>query len=185
MRVNNVREMFMHELGDMLDAEKRVASGLEKMIKKVNNDALRQQCENHLEETEGHAERLQQIMQDLDEKPKRQPCRGMAGLLEEFQSFVKESKPGGDLLDVYATGAAIKIEHYEISSYESLLAMAQQLGLQEAASELERNLIEERNMLAKLQEIGQELISELRADEKAEEEEELEMEPAGKRQRSR
>jgi ferritin-like metal-binding protein YciE len=182
MGMDNPKEMFVHELADMFDAENKLKSAIEKMAKKVNNENLRTLLEEHMEETAGHAERLQDVFADLEEKPKRQPCKGMAGLIEEFQHFVKEEKPDEALLDVYACGAAIKVEHYEISSYEGLIHMARQLGLEEEAARLEENLEEERTMLQRLQEIGQELIAQLPAEEEMEEEE---TSASGKRSRSR
>ncbi|HYF50274.1 MAG TPA: ferritin-like domain-containing protein [Planctomycetota bacterium] len=188
MPMENAREMLVHELGDMMDAETRLRNALEKMAKKCTNQNLKTLFEDHREETEGQIERLQQVFKDLEEKAKRQPCKGMRGLIDEFETFVKEEKPEDDLLDVFACGAAIKVEHYEISAYESLIKMAKQLGLEEEAKQLEETLQEEQTMLQRLQEIGQELISQLPAEEEMEmeeEEEEAAASTGGKRSRSR
>lgn len=190
MPMDNAREMLVHELGDLLDAETRLRNALEKMAKKCSNQNLKTLFEDHREETEGQIERLQGVFEDLEEKAKRQPCKGMRGLIEEFETFVKEEKPEDELLDIYACGAAIKVEHYEISAYESMINMARQLGLEEEARQLEETLQEEKTMLQRLQEIGQELISQLPPEMEEEEEEGEEEEAAttgsrGKRKSSR
>jgi ferritin-like metal-binding protein YciE len=183
MGMDSPKDMFVHELGDMLDAEKKVLSALQKMEKKVSDQTLKQMCSEHAGETEGQIERLEQIFEDLGEKAKRQPCKGMNGILEEFNTFVKEEKPEDEILDVFAAGASMKVEHYEISSYEGLISMAQQLGLEEAAKALEENLEEERKTLQRLQEVAQDLLSQLPAEDEMEEEEEEV--GGGKRGRSR
>jgi len=179
MAMEDPREMFLHELGDTLDAEKKLVTALERMAKKVENQNLKTLFEDHLEETEGQVKRLEDVFKNMDEKAKRQPCKGMSGLIDEFQTFVKEEKPEPQLLDVYAVGAAIKVERYEISSYQSMIEMAKALGLEEEAAILEENLKEEQAALQKLQALGQELLSELEPMEEEGEEveaEEMEME---------
>jgi ferritin-like metal-binding protein YciE len=184
MGMEHAKEMFIHELGDMLDAENKVLTALQRMEKKLTDDTLIELIREHAGETEEQITRLEQIFKDLGEKPKRQPCKGMNGLIEEFNTFVKDEKPEDEILDVFAAGASMKVEHYEISSYETMISMAQQLGLEEAANALQQSLEEERNALRRLQEIAQDLLSQLPADEEEVEEEEEEV-SGGKRGRSR
>jgi len=183
--MENAREMFVHELGDIKDAETKLLSALERMAKKVSDENLKQLLLNHRSETEDQIERLDQVFQSLDEKSKRQPCKGMSGLIEEFQHFVKEEKPADEILDIYAVGASIKVERYEISSYESLIGMAQKLGLQEAVTLLEQNLEEERTALSKLEELGQDLLGQLPEEDEDEDEEEEVTVSSGRKGRSR
>lgn len=170
--MDSAREMFMHQLADMRDAEVKLAAALNKMQRRISNETLSRAMLQHRKQTEEHAQRIEDVFSDLNVKPKRQPCKGMLGLIDEFQSFAKEAKPEDELLDVYATGASIKIEHYEISAYESLIAMARKLGLEEAASLLDENLQDEREHLQNLQELGQELLAQLPEEEEEVEEEE-------------
>lgn len=183
--MENAREMFIHELADTRDAETKLLTALERMSKKVSDENLKQLILNHREETQGQLERLDQVFEEMGEKPKRQPCKGMSGLIEEFQHFVKEEKPEDDILDVYAVGASIKVERYEISSYESLISMARKLGMEEAAGLLEQNLEEEKAALSKLEELGQDLLGQLPEEDESEEEEEEEIVSSGRKGRSR
>jgi ferritin-like metal-binding protein YciE len=178
--MDSAREMFMHQLADMRDAEMKLAAALRKIQRRISNETLSHAMQQHRIQTEEHARRIDEVFADLDVKPRRQPCRGMLGLIEEFQSFAKNARPDKELLDVYATGASIKIEHYEISAYESLIAIAEKLGLEEAASRLSWNLQDEREQLSKLQELGQDLLAHL-----PDEEEEAEEEAAASPKRHR
>src|SRR4051812_39673619 len=73
-----LHELFLNELADLLDAEKQLTKALPKMIKAAESDELRSAITAHLEETEGHIRRLEEIAANLDEKLKRKKCAAMA-----------------------------------------------------------------------------------------------------------
>ncbi len=77
--------------------------------------------------------------------------------MKEFKSFVAEEKPAPELLDVFAAGASLKVEHYEIAAYKSLIQLAQQAGLSDAVSLLKQNLSEEQETAAKLEILAEKL----------------------------
>ena len=54
------------------------------------------------------------------------------------------------MLDAALIGAAQKVEHYEIASYGTLIALAKQLGFTEAAKLLQVTLDEEKATDSKL-----------------------------------
>ena len=65
-------------------------------------------------------------------------------------------KPTDELLEFFNVGAAQKVERYEITAYESLVDMADKLGLTEAVELLEETLHEEEAALNKLKAIASE-----------------------------
>ena len=65
-------------------------------------------------------------------------------------------KPSEELLEFYNIGAAQKVERYEITAYESLIDMAEKLGMRDAVELLEQNLQEEEAALNKLKTIASE-----------------------------
>lgn len=148
--MESVRELFVHELGDMLNAEKQILQGLEQFIAETNVPQLRQAFERHYQETEGQIERIEQVFQVLGEESEEEECKGVKGLVEEKQAFMKES-PSEELLQMFNVGAAEKVEHYEISSYEGLIEMAQDMGMTQAVRLLQQNLREEQQTLKKLE----------------------------------
>lgn len=167
MSMDSTRQMFIHELADLRDAEMRLGAAMLKIEKKVSDPNLKHLLERHRTDTIDHIQRLDDAFAELNEKPRKQACRGMMGVIDEFQHFVREEKPDKAILDVYAVAASIKAKHYEMSSYESLLAMARKLELDEIATQLEENLSEEKNSLKEFQEIGQELLAKLPAEEES------------------
>ena len=150
-------DLFEHELKDIYDAENKLSRELENMAKKTKDEQLAEGFLHHQQETEGQLKRLEDVFGVVGQKPSRETCHGINGLLEEYKSFVKEEDPSPELLDVFATGAALKVEHYEIAAYSSLIKLAHQAGLNDAVSLLQENLSEEQETAKKLETLSKEL----------------------------
>jgi ferritin-like metal-binding protein YciE len=150
-------DLFEHELKDIYDAENKLSRELENMAKKTKDEQLAEGFLHHQRETEGQLKRLEDVFGVVGQKPSRETCHGINGLLEEYKSFVKEEDPSPELLDVFATGAALKVEHYEIAAYSSLIKLAHQAGLNDAVSLLQENLSEEQETAKKLETLSKEL----------------------------
>lgn len=149
-----LRETFLEELADVYDAEKQILKALPKMIKAAHNEQLKEGFEEHLQQTEEHVSRLEQVFEHMGVKAKGKKCQAMAGLLEEGEELIKE-KAG----DAALICAAQKVEHYEIASYGSLSAWAKLLGEQDSSELLEETLEEERTTDEKLTEIAEEAVN--------------------------
>jgi ferritin-like metal-binding protein YciE len=157
------KDLFLHELKDIYDAENKLVNALETMSNKVENEQLAQSFEEHRKVTEGQVKRLEKVFELIDRAPAREKCDGINGLISEFSSFVKEEDPDPKVLNVFATGAAMKVEHYEIVSYKSLIKLADQLGLTEAAELFEASLREEMETAQELETMADKLGQELPA----------------------
>jgi ferritin-like metal-binding protein YciE len=151
------KDLFIHELQDIYDAENKLVNALETMSNKVADEALAKSFDEHRQVTQGQVNRLEKVFPMVDRKPSREPCKGINGLIEEFSSFVKEEDPSEPVLNVFATGAALKVEHYEIVSYKSLIKLADQLGLSEAAQLFEESLKEEQDTAQELETMSEKL----------------------------
>src|SRR5258707_13509311 len=81
---------FLDELRDAYDAEKQLTKALPKMAKAATSPVLRDAFESHLEETRGHVERLEQVMQGLGEKVRGKHCDGIEGIIEEGKAVMEE-----------------------------------------------------------------------------------------------
>ena len=163
--MSTLRETFLDELADIYDAEKQILKALPKMAKAAQNDQLRKGFEEHLEQTEDHVQRLEQVFESFNEKARGKKCKAMAGLLEEGQDLIKE-KAG----DAALIAAAQKVEHYEIASYGSLKSWAEFLNENEAAELLEETLEEEKTTDDKLTEIAESAVNEAGGAQESEEE---------------
>lgn len=153
MSLENLEELFVHEVRDLFDAEKQILKALPKMIKAVDTDELRTALEEHRDVTETHVERLEQVFKHLDMAARGKKCAGMEGLLKEGSSLLEEDAEPV-VLDAAVIGAAQKVEHYEICAYGTLIAFAEQLGYDEIAELLSETLEEEKEADDTLSEIA-------------------------------
>lgn len=140
---NELQELFVDELRDVYDAEKQIVKALPKVIRAASSQDLRAALEEHLEQTRGQVERLEQVFEHLELKARGKHCSGMEGILEEGKDLISE-KSKGETLDAGLIAAAQRVEHYEISVYGTLSSWARQLGLDEAMTLLEQTLEEEK-----------------------------------------
>jgi ferritin-like metal-binding protein YciE len=156
--LNTLNDIFEDELRDVYDAEKQILKALPKIIKAVSSEPLQDMLSEHLQQTRGHVERLEQVFESLDLKPKGKHCAGMAGILEEGSSLLKEDGVEA-VLDAAFIAGCQRVEHYEISAYGSLMAWAKLLGQDEAVSLLKANELEEKAADAKLSRLAESTIN--------------------------
>jgi ferritin-like metal-binding protein YciE len=149
--IDTTQELFEHELRDMYDAEHKLLRALKTMADKVPNEELSRGFAEHRKATEGQIKRLEQIFRLLDRKARRETCRGINGLIQEFSKFVSDEEPSEEILNVFAIGAGLKVEQYEIVGYQSLLRLAGELALPEALELLQQNLFEEQETAQQLE----------------------------------
>jgi ferritin-like metal-binding protein YciE len=149
MSMTTLSELFDHELKDLYYAEHQLVEALKTLAEESSDGEIKRAFQSHRKETQGHIKRLDQVFKSLGEKPARETCPGIDGLLKEKKAFAKE-KPSDEILDFYNLGAAQKTERYEITAYESLIEMAEALGRSAIVTHLEANLQEEEAALQKL-----------------------------------
>jgi ferritin-like metal-binding protein YciE len=154
--MKNLTELFLEELSDVYSAEQQLVKALPKVAKNVTSPELREAVEHHLEQTEEHVRRLEQVFALFDVKPKAKKCEAMAGLIEETADFMEEDFDG-DLKDAGIIANAQKVEHYEISAYGTLKTWAGLLNNQEAVDLLEETQNEERDTDENLTSIAESL----------------------------
>jgi ferritin-like metal-binding protein YciE len=180
--ISTLDELFVQELRDTYDAEKQLTKALPKMAKAAENEELVNAFQEHLEQTKGHVERLEQVFTQLDMRARGKRCAGMAGIIEEGGEVMDESE--SPVLDAALVAAAQRVEHYEIAAYGTLVSYAKQLGHEDAAELLEETLNEEKETDRKLTEMAEGFLNQYgqqgAAGEEAEEQEE-EKPTAGRR----
>lgn len=143
-------EFFIHGLQDMLDAEQQLVEALGEQAGESSRPDLQKAFQSHQEQTQKQVERLHQVFESLGEEPQEVECAGIRGLIEEHNHF-KDEDPSEDIMDIFNTGAAEKVESYEICAYESLIRLAQEMGHKKAEKLLGQNLKEEQQTLKKMQ----------------------------------
>jgi ferritin-like metal-binding protein YciE len=158
MKLDTLRKLFLNELQDIYHAEGQLLKALPKMAKGASSEELKKAFENHLKETEGHVERLEEVFELLGEKAKGKVCHGMKGLIEEGSEILKEDGEES-VLDAGIIVAAQKVEHYEIASYGSVRTFAELLGQDDAVQLLQATLDEESAANDLLNNLAQEIVN--------------------------
>jgi len=179
-----LHDAFLDELRDMFDAERQLTKALPKLARAATTPALKTAFETHLEETNGHIDRLERVFETLDEKPRGKHCEGIAGIIEEGSSIMGEDFDEATM-DACLIASGQRAEHYEMAAYGTLIAWARVMGHQEIAQMLQETLDEEKAADEKLtslaegginQEAGDAMQSSGEADDEDEEEEDEEEE---------
>jgi ferritin-like metal-binding protein YciE len=155
MNKNDLHELYVEQLRDLYSAENQLVKALPKMAEAATTDELRTAFEEHLEQTQGHVQRLETIFENLGEKPTGEKCKGMAGLVEEGSEVIENDDFEGELKDAALIAAAQRVEHYEIAGYGTVRTFASLLEDDEAVELLEQTLEEEKETDQKLTEIAE------------------------------
>jgi ferritin-like metal-binding protein YciE len=158
MELNTLQELFLDVLKDTYDAEHQITKALPKMAKAATAPELKAAFEEHLQQTEGHIVRLEQVFESQGKKATRKSCKGMKGLIEEGSELIKEDAEPA-VLDAGLIAAAQKVEHYEISAYGTLVAYAQLLGANDAIDLFQQTLNEEKQTDQNLSELAESSIN--------------------------
>ena len=156
MTKNSLRGLYLNELKDIYSAEKQLTKALPKMAKAAASEDLRNGFTEHLEQTRGHVQRLEQIFEALGERAGGKKCVGMEGLIAEGSEVIQDDFEG-DVMDAALISAAQRVEHYEIAAYGTLCAFAELLGESQHASLLRETLEEEKQTDEKLSDLSDEI----------------------------
>lgn len=140
--MKTLKNLFLDELADMYDAERRIVKALPKMARAATCNDLKKAIQSHLKETEGQVKKLERVFKSFGLKARGKTCEATVGLLEEGDEIAAEFK-GSPAINAALISAAQKVEHYEMASYGCLHEWAGLLGNKEAASLLQEILDEE------------------------------------------
>ena len=159
MKIESLRDLFEIELRYTYDCEQKlVKKGLPMMIESSTSPQLRSAFEQHLEETRNHVARLERVFSTIGAKADTEGN----DIFDEISSSAKDM--AGHIKTSHLRDAALivggnKVEHFEMALYGSLVAFAQQLGFNDAASLLQQTLNEEKAADAKLTQIAKTAIN--------------------------
>ena len=152
-KIQSLEDLLLHELKDIYHAEQQLVDALPDVIEKASSPELKTAIQQHLEETEGHVNRLEQIFDLLQQPAKAVKCKAMAGILAEGEENMKQKAPP-ETLDAAIIMSAQKVEHYEICAYGSMATWAEMIGRNDVKMLLGQTLNEEQRADQKLTEIA-------------------------------
>ena len=152
--IKTMDDLFVHTLRDIYYAEQQLVKALPKMGDKASDAGLKQAFQAHLGETKNHVSRLEQVFKMHGVQAKGIDCPAIDGIIEEAEEVAGDVDDKA-VLDAALAAAAQAAEHYEISRYGTLIAWAKQLGRNDCASVLQKNLDEEKAADAKLSQLAE------------------------------
>jgi ferritin-like metal-binding protein YciE len=158
MKLDTLKTLYVDELRDLYNAENQLLKALPKMAKAASSEELKDAFEKHLEQTKTHVERLEEVFEDIGEKPKGKTCKAMKGLIEEGSEILQEEGEES-VIDAGIIVAAQKVEHYEIASYGSVRTFAQLLGKDQSAELLQTTLDEESEANELLNNLAEDIVN--------------------------
>ena len=158
MALKTLDDALIEELEDLLSAETQITQALPKMAQKASDPELKAAFEEHLTQTEGHIQRLNEAFKLLGKQAQSKTCEAMKGLLKEGSSLMEE-EADPDVMDAMLIGAAQKVEHYEIASYGTVCTWAEVLELENVHELLGETLNEEEETDEKLSELAESFIN--------------------------
>ena len=158
MKLDTLKTLYVDELRDLYNAENQLLKALPKMAKAASSEELKDAFEKHLEQTKTHVERLEEVFEDIGEKPKGKTCKAMKGLIEEGSEILQEDGEES-VIDAGIIVAAQKVEHYEIAGYGSVRTFAQLLGKDQSAELLQTTLDEESEANELLNNLAEDIVN--------------------------
>jgi ferritin-like metal-binding protein YciE len=156
-KMSDPQELFLHELGDILGAEKLILKLLPKLASEASDRELKAGFKRHEKETREQIKNIEQAFKSLRKRVKAENCPAAQGLKKEHDDFMRQEKPEQDVANAFLTGAGARTEHYEIAAYTGLVTMARAMGEREAARLLNANLQQEKKMLQDVDKIAKRL----------------------------
>ena len=142
MGLQSLDDVLQEQVKDLLSAEKQLVAALPKVAQASHSEELKKAISEHLEETRGHVQRLEQVTGMLGMDASATTCKAMQGLVAEGEEVLAKS---GDPVakDAAIIAAAQRIEHYEIAAYGTARQLADDCGLDAIKDLMDQTLDEE------------------------------------------
>ena len=142
-KIQTFDEMFQTGLEYIYDAEKQLTQALPKMAEAASSPSLREAFEQHLQETEMHVQRIEQVCSKLGIRPSAKTNVVLQAMTQEAEGMIR-SIDASPLRDAALILAGNQVEHFEIGSYGSLKTYAELLGHSEIIPFFDKTLEEEK-----------------------------------------
>jgi ferritin-like metal-binding protein YciE len=143
MRLQSLEDVFQEQIEDLHSAEAQLVAALPAVAEAASDDKLKEAIREHLQETQEHVRRLDEIASELGiGAGSEEQCEAMAGLIRETRDVVSaDGVPAAK--DAALIAAAQRVEHYEIAAYGTAKVIAAELGHDKAKDLLDATLNEE------------------------------------------
>lgn len=142
--LESLRELYINDLRKLLSVEQQITEALPKMIDKATDMQLKQVFQSHLQETEQHVTRVEQILRECSEEADSIKSKVLASMVSDAEDMIKDASDDS-VRDVSLIAAAQCVEHYEMACYGTVRNYARILGEPAQAELLQRTLDEEKH----------------------------------------
>ena len=143
MPITRTQDLFAYEIGHIYDAEHRFLEGQQEMVQKAADQDLEKALQEHIEQTRLHIRNLEQVFDLLGQQPRRQTSYVAQWLVNEARQSIQQTQSEEAIRDCAINAAVIKVEHFEMGSYRSVVTGAQLMGQTEIADLLDQNMRQE------------------------------------------
>ena len=134
----NLTDLYYGELGDLWSANDQMSRALKKTADKINDDKLKTMMGKSLDGIDKHTATIKQLMEAGDKPAKKEHCKGMEGLVNEFTKHTTEEKPTDpDAFDAVVISQYQRMSHYGIAGFGTAAAYAEALGRKDDAKTLD------------------------------------------------
>lgn len=158
MKLQTLRDLYVHELKDLYSAEQQLIKALPKMAKAATNEELAAGFKEHLEQTREHAQRLERVLSALGQTTRGPKCQGMKGIVAEGAEMIEE-EGDDEVKDAGLIAAAQRVEHYEMAGYGTARTYAELLDDNEGVKLLSQTFKEEKETDEKLTKLAKSAIN--------------------------
>jgi ferritin-like metal-binding protein YciE len=164
MTLDTKSDLFEYQLRSAYYVERQLVSALDELQTSATKGKLVDAFAEHRDETVRQVERLEEVFDLMGLQPEEENVPSLDGLLEEKREFDAQSR-NEELQNRFYNEAGRKTERMELTTYEGLLALADELDVDDDVSDLlEQNRREEEAALEELESIseGSSLLDKLR-----------------------
>jgi len=156
----SLEQLFIAGLREAYWMENHLVKVIPKMAAAAANSELRHALEKHVEVTRDHASRLEEVFTLLNERVIAKKCDACEGLTMSGEHVIENTITGTPARDIGIIMSALKVENFEITTYEGLIQVATSLGKANVTAQLRENLDEEEKASDLLTELSQTSIEE-------------------------
>jgi ferritin-like metal-binding protein YciE len=150
MAIDNPADLFLWELSETYDAERKSGQMLAEAIGEVQDGNVGQLLRIEEQETQQKLRNLDACFQDLDTSPRDVASFTVDGMRAEYQAF-RDEQPSTEALEMYILDGATKLAHDGAAAYKGLTDKAMLLGEVRCAQILQTNLVQKQDSASRLE----------------------------------
>ncbi len=157
MPLKSMKDLLVQQLNELYAGEKHIAQVLPKLARVATSPRLKDVLDGYEDQAKDRVRRIESVFDEMDLKPKRTEAKGTKGLLDDCLKLAAMDSAEDHVRDAALIAVAQHVQHDAIAGYGCAKTWARLLGMNDAADDLHRSLMEERNADADLTRIAEDL----------------------------